>query len=439
MPQAAPDAVPAAPEGGVFLHAVAELGARQALKTSQPIYNAQGVMLLDGGARVDQGLYERLVSHRLSVPIDECVEADASVTGAGLRAAAETALQRWPFFAQMAQPARIGNMLLEAVSGIALPRPVALHLTVMRTNKPALFEHSVLMGLLCAHLVREGGGMQHEIAMAATAGVLHDIGMLHIEPSLLDSGSPLSGDQLKPLFVHPLTASMVMSRFSDYPKEVVRAVVEHHERLDGSGYPRALVGDAISPLGRLLSLAEVVTAMFDGDRQYPEQRVSLLLRLNPRRYDPSLVPSIHRLLRALPPPPQGSGVAAAESVESLRRLDGLLTDWRAAMTTMLPRMTPAERRVVQPMNEQTDTLQRMLYEAGITPDQLGMVADDAAEDPALRVELWTLAQELQWQLRTTAIQLQRRWHAGDPKATFPPLMAMWLDNVRLLAAPPKAA
>ena len=262
--------------------------------------------------------------------------------------------------------------------------------------------------------------------------------MLHIDQSPFDSGDPLSGDELKPLYVHPLTASMVLGRFSDYPKEVLRAVVEHHERLDGSGYPRALTGEQMSPLGRLLSLAEVVTAMFDGDRQYPEQRVSLLLRINPRRYDPALVPSIHRLLRALPPPADGAGVPAAESVESLRRLDGLLTDWRSSVATMLPRLNPAERRALQPVNDQTDTLQRMLYEAGITPDQLGMVADDAANDPGLRVELWTLAQELQWQLRATANQLQRRWRSTDGKATYPPLMAVWLDNVKALDASTRA-
>ena len=438
MPTPAPVNDPTAPDGDVFLQAVAELGARQLLRTSQAIYNAQGMMLLDGGARVDQGLYERLVSHKLSVPLDECVEADASVTGASLREAAEAAMQRWPFFAQMGQPGRIGNMLLAAVSGIPLPKPVALHLTVMRTNKPALFDHSVLMALLCAHLVREGGGMQHDMGVAAAAGLLHDIGMLHIDQALFDSGAPLSGEELKPLYVHPVTASIVLGRFPDYSKELLRAVVEHHERLDGSGYPRALTGEAMSPLGRLLSLAEVVTAMFDGGRQYPEQRVSLLLRINPRRYDPGLVPSIHRLLRSLPPPPEGSGVPVAESIENLRRLDGLLTDWRAAVATMLPRLSTVEKRAIQPVNEQADTLQRMMYEAGITPDQLGMVADDAANDPGLRVELWALAQELQWQLRATAHQLQRRWRATDGKAVYPPLLAMWLDNVRALAAPIRA-
>jgi hypothetical protein len=427
-------AAPVSLDSNVFLQAVAELGARQPLKTSQAIYNARGVMLLDGGVRVDKGLYDRLVSHRLSVPLDECVEADASVNGADLRAAAEAALQRRPFFAQMAPPGRMRNMLLEAMNGISLPKPIALHLTLARDNKPALFEHGILTGLLCAHLVREGGGMQHDMNMAAAAGLLHDLGMLHIDPALLDSGDPLSGDELNPLYVHPLTSSMLMGRFADYPKEVLRAVVEHHEKLDGSGYPRGLAGDAISPLGRLLSLAEVVTAMFDGERRYPEQRVSLLLRINPRRYDPALVPSIERLLRALQPPADGSDVPAAESVETLRRLDALLSDWRDAVRAMLPRLDTVERLLVQAVSEQTDTLQRMLYEAGITPDQLGLVADDAANDPVLRIELWALAQELQWQLRATANQLQRRWRAGKATPAYPPLLAVWLDQVKGLGA-----
>src|ERR1035438_1670672 len=66
-------------------------------------------------------------------------------------------------------------------------------------------------------------------------GLLHDMGMLHIDPALLDSEVGLTGDRLNPVYVHPLTSSMLIGRFAEYPKEIVRAVVEHHERLDGSG------------------------------------------------------------------------------------------------------------------------------------------------------------------------------------------------------------
>jgi len=55
-------------ESPAFLQAVSELGRAGQAVTSQPIFNAQGVKLLEGGATIDQGLYDRLVSHRLSRP-----------------------------------------------------------------------------------------------------------------------------------------------------------------------------------------------------------------------------------------------------------------------------------------------------------------------------------------------------------------------------------
>ena len=134
--------------------------------------------------------------------------------------------------------------------------------------------------------------------------------MLHIAPGLLDSEERLSGDELRPVYVHPMTSSMLVDRFPEYSKEIVRAIVEHHERLDGSGYPRGLAGDALSPLGRVLALAEVVTAMFDGTRRLPEQRVSLLLRINPRRYDAAHVATIHRLLAVPAEASDAEGIAA---------------------------------------------------------------------------------------------------------------------------------
>ena len=422
----------------MFLQAVAELGLRQRLRTTQAIYNTQGVMLLGAGAAVDPDTYQRLVSHRLTTPLDECIEAEAGVTGAVLREHAEAAMQRWAFFAQMGQPARMRTMLLEAIGDIPLSRPIALHLAVARHLRPSLFEHSVLVGLLCAHLVREGGGMQHDVGMAAAAGVLHDIGMLHVDPALLDSPAALTGDELRPLYAHPATAAAAMARSSDHGKDVLRAVAEHHERLNGSGYPRGLAGNQMSTLGRVLSLAEVVAAMYDGGRQFPEQRVSLMLRMSPGSYDASLAPSIHRLLRGVPIPPEASSAPASESIDTLRRLDGLLTDWATAIAAMWPRLGPAEKKLLQPISDSAAGLRRMLNEAGVTPDQLALIADGADDDAALRVELWVLAREVQWQLRATAHHLQRRWRVGDARHDYPPLLAMWLEQVKGMGGPARA-
>ena len=434
----------AAAESPAFLRALTEMAQQRPITTSRAIYNHQGIKLLEGGVQIDASLYDRLLVHRLAVPLDESVESDDAVTGAALREAAEAALARWPFFALMAPAGRVRSMLLQSIEAIPLPQPVALHLTLARETRPGMLEHGILMALLCAHLVREGGAPIYDMTVAASAGLLHDLGMLHIDAELLDPANTLSGDARRPLYAHPVTGSMLITRFHEYPLTVARAVLEHHERLDGSGYPRALVGAAISPLGRLLSLCEVVTAMFDGERERPEQRVSLLLRVSPRRFDPALVPSIHRLLRALPPAadalaaPVTASIAA--SVASLRRLGELIGAWQATLAVSACALDKAGQAVLGAVAEQAETLQRMLFEAGVAPAQLDLLGDADDADPAnasLGAELWALSRELQWHLRAGANQLRMRWRAsrGAGGPPFPPDLARWLDAVESLEAP----
>ena len=182
------------------------------------IYNAQGIKLLEGGVTIDQTLYDRLVSHRLSLPLDECIDAGPGVEAASLEAAARAATVRWPFFARVAPEGAAGKSLLDAVAAVRLAKPVALHLTLARETRPALFDHSVLMALLCAHLVRESGGAKADIRDAACAGLLHDLGMLHIDPAC-SIRQRLSGDELRPVYVHPLTSSMLLESLLRYSKE----------------------------------------------------------------------------------------------------------------------------------------------------------------------------------------------------------------------------
>jgi len=428
-----------ATESSAFLRAVTALGQLQPVVTSRVIVNLQGARLLDSGVQIDANLHDTLISQRLAARIDECLVTEAVVTAAVLREAAEALMERVPFFGLMGPPGRTRGMVLQVIGDIPLPPPMAFQLTLARATRPGMFEHAVQMALLCAHLVREGGAPLHEMTTAASAGLLHDMGMLCIDAELLDSANALSGDERRPLYMHPVASSMFVARFPAYPKEVVRAVFEHHELLDGSGYPRGLTGAAISPLGRLLSLAEVVTAMFDGARQHPLQRVSLLLRMSPARFDAALVPSIHRLLRAASGPAADDAAGRADSLaDSLKHLEAqalLLNAWHDAVLATAPTLSAPAKAVLSAVAEQADTLQRMLFEAGITPEQLGLLMRDAAEDPSYAVDLWVLARELHWHLGATAHQLHRRWKAAAGGQALPDALAAWVDDVARLAAP----
>ena len=92
------------------------------------------------------------------------------------------------------------------------------------------------------------------------AGLVHDLGRLGVSNAIWDKRGPLTAAELERVRLHPyLTERMLAS--SDALASVGAIAVQHHERLDGSGYPRGLSGDALTPAGRILAAADAYHAM----------------------------------------------------------------------------------------------------------------------------------------------------------------------------------
>ncbi len=92
------------------------------------------------------------------------------------------------------------------------------------------------------------------------AGLMHDIGKLAIPSELLSKPSRLSEAEYSLIRGHPETACSILEPV-EFPWPVSEIVIQHHERLDGSGYPKGLKGDSILLEARILAVADVVEAM----------------------------------------------------------------------------------------------------------------------------------------------------------------------------------
>ena len=93
----------------------------------------------------------------------------------------------------------------------------------------------------------------------ALAGVLHDVGKIHMDPGILGKPGPLDESERDLMERHPeLGFAMTRNRLD--PK-IAEAILYHHERFDGQGYPFGLAGDAIPILSRIVLVADAFDAM----------------------------------------------------------------------------------------------------------------------------------------------------------------------------------
>lgn len=397
-----------------FTRAVLELGKLRQVVTTQPIYNARGINIIEQGVAVHPGLYERLMEHRLAQPLEDSVASLPTVNGHALRRGIEAVTAQTPFFGRMLASRETREVLLDVVERIQLPDPIAFQLTMAHEIRPVLYEHLLTTTLVTTWLALASGLSRLQLRMAAATGLLHDLGMLHLDPQLLEPTSDINALQQRQLASHPLVSAALVERHKEYPREVAQAILEHHEFLDGSGYPRHLSATQISPCGRIMALTELVAGAFAPGREIPESRLSILLRMNTHRYDPVVIDRIATLLR-----PQDESVTALtlepldDPIGCLLEIDKVLTAWpeeRIAASGL-----PEERKkFLLPLAGQASQLSRTLARVGAAPAQLAQLGQDRL-DPHLQTELGLLASEAGWQLRALARQVQRHWRSElDP-------------------------
>jgi putative nucleotidyltransferase with HDIG domain len=113
---------------------------------------------------------------------------------------------------------------------------------------------------LAVALGRELGFPDDERDTLRIAGLLHDIGKFGIPAEILSKPGQLSAPEFALIREHPKTAYDILIDVP-FPGPVAEIVLQHHERLDGSGYPRGLSGEQIFREARVLAVADVIEAM----------------------------------------------------------------------------------------------------------------------------------------------------------------------------------
>ncbi len=264
------------------LNAILEAARGRAVLASRDIYDDNGMKLLAQGKPMAPALQERLLERRLKLPLETSLRFESGLDKVQLRRAFVELLDSGHV---LVRPLRAWAKQVDLqITSLPLDPVVQFLLTTVRANTPHVFDHAVQAMALAGAMAARAGGGPGDLRSAMMAGLLHDIGELYLDPALIGAGDVLDLHQYRQVIAHPRLGEHLLTGLGHYPLVLTQAVAEHHERLDGTGYPDRRHADKVSSLGRMLCVVEATLGML----ALPGQgwaRAGFALRAIPDEFD----------------------------------------------------------------------------------------------------------------------------------------------------------
>jgi putative nucleotidyltransferase with HDIG domain len=162
------------------------------------------------------------------------------------------------------------------------------------------FGHQERVATIAVAIANLLGLVKAEVDTIWLAARIHDVGKLAIPAEILSRPGRLKPAEMELVRQHAQESANMLERV-DFPEEVRELVLQHHERLDGSGYPRGLRGDEILMGARIITVSDVVEAMASHRPYWPAPGIELALKELRRGsgslYDPDVVNACLRAFR----------------------------------------------------------------------------------------------------------------------------------------------
>ncbi|WP_342116558.1 HD-GYP domain-containing protein [Pseudoduganella sp. OTU4001] len=389
-----------------FVRSVTEMGDTRDVIASEDIYASNGTKLLAKGARIDSKQFEKLTRYKLSAPLDQVLTSDKAIDAAALAIEFDRLLEHEGLYRQLLARAGDPRQLKHCTANLQLHSTIELRLTVMSDKHPAMFGHSLHCAIIAFACAQRMGMAPGDLPAVLLGALCHDFGEMHTDPHILDQSHQITADERRFVHVHPLTGYLLLKELKGFPPAAAKAVLQHHERLDGSGYPHGLRGEQVGKMARIVAAADVTEAVL---RRLDMPRLEMLYRINKARFDGGVASVLRDLLQLHGVAAPTGKAAAGDPSSRLEHLSALLPAWFKLRDLLERRpMADAPGAPMAFLFDRMAAIRSLVLQAGFDPDNMASMLSMVQDDPGMLAELRALLDEMDWLMADLANEIDRR-------------------------------
>ncbi len=380
-----------------YLENIVRLSEASEVKASIDIVDERGVKLWPCGAPVSRALHERVLGRRLRQPLEASLEIADGVSMRSVVSDCLDLIERKRALEALAARKSVQDMLRDLHS-MTLSGPLRLLLTSIRGLKQHDYDASLTAMVVAAGLAHQAGFGARDAGHLILAALLGDIGEMYINPEYLDGSRKPSPREWESIVWHPCLGEAFLKEFTQFPAAVSDAVLHHHERFGGHGYPFQVTGEHLGLMRTMLGIADTVAAIIVRGSTAIADRVSVALHILPGEFPPPVVSLITKMLAGLDEECRsGKDGEIAEGIWS--ELERLHAAKREAKTLSHDRHSPT---VVHAANLALDFLRRIDESLGATRVHNLLQEERQENYPAIRSKIRAVPDEISWRLRNLA-------------------------------------
>lgn len=285
--------------GKNYLAHLAEVNVQNKIVLSEDIFNQNGVLVVKKGVELNRSLTYKVAKHKLAKPIDDSIALTNSLSYKKLL---ETFAQRLKSLGVF-DLVKDTDYFLDAIQAfkfLGKYPSIVQKLSIFEHQMPAVFARSLTTSSLAVGLCKELGLSKEATEHVVLANMLSDIGLLHIDPRIVEKKGKYSAGEWKMMQGHVAIAKHVADQVQNLHGQVGRALLEHHERVDGFGYPFGKKTTELCIEGQILAIVDKVNGLVQKlihDNSYSWNSILHVMQIRSTAHLPEINDALIRVLR----------------------------------------------------------------------------------------------------------------------------------------------